>query len=168
MNSFKAAQDVRKWPESLQPIVHWFIPSCQKLRTEFDKCDALIKPALKQRRDDKKTRIARGLEPEEHNDVMDWLEKTTNGQPYDATAAHLTFGMAGIGSSTDIAVKVLYNLCDQPKLMDDLRKEIIEVKSVNEWGKKAFSQLKLMDSVMKETQRLEPLTMGKYSLRTRS
>lgn len=161
-NTQKASYDLRKWPRLLRPLVHWFIPSCQDLRADFAKCAALVTPVLEQRRRNKRERITQGLQPEEHLDAMEWLEQMANGRYYNFTAAHMTFAIAGIFSSTDTLIQVIYDLCGQPHLVEDLRKEIISVMSDGQWEKKSFHQLKLMDSVMKETQRLKPIAMGKW------
>ncbi|KFA45462.1 hypothetical protein S40293_10179 [Stachybotrys chartarum IBT 40293] len=158
-NTHKAADDLRQWPRLLRPLVHRFLPSCQVLRADLAKCAGIVTPVLEQRRRDKQARISQGLKPDVYNDAMEWLEEMNDGRPYDAVAAHLTFAIAGVFSSTDTLTQIIYDLCDQPQLVEDLRKEIVSVVSENCWDKKTLYQLKLMDSVMKETQRLKPIGM---------
>ncbi|KAI9147350.1 Cytochrome P450 monooxygenase adrA [Paramyrothecium foliicola] len=159
-NTHKASYDLRQWPRLLRPFAHQFLASCRDLRADFEKCAGLVMPVLEQRRREKQARIAKGLQPEEYLDAMEWLEQLTNGQPYNPTAAHMTFAIAGIFSSTDTLTQVIYDLCDQPKLVEDLRKEVISIRTGSQWDKKSLSQLKLMDSVMKETQRLKPIAIA--------
>ncbi|KAI9147005.1 Cytochrome P450 monooxygenase adrA [Paramyrothecium foliicola] len=158
-STFNAATSLRKWPDILHPVVHWFLPSCQAVRSNLAHCASIIAPAIEQRRRDRQALIANGLQPQEGRDGIDWLDEAADGQPYNATAAHMTFGMAGILSSSHTTVQILYDICDQPKLVEDLRDEIIKVLSNAQWDKKTFYNLKLMDSVMKESQRLGPITM---------
>ncbi|KAI9154746.1 Cytochrome P450 monooxygenase adrA [Paramyrothecium foliicola] len=155
-----AMHALSKWPRVMRPLAHWFLPSCKALRADFDKCAGLINPVLEERRRDKKARIAKGLKPKEYLDAMEWLEEMNSGKDYNPTAAHVTFAIAGIFSSTDTLTQVIYDLCGQPQLIEDLRKEIISVVSKGPWEKKSFFDLKLLDSVMKETQRLKPIAMA--------
>ncbi|KAJ5029007.1 cytochrome P450 [Bipolaris maydis] len=53
----------------------------------------------------------------------------------------------------------VYNdMLDNPRHVEDLRKEIIEVLTADGLSKAALSNLKLMDSALKETQRLTPVS----------
>jgi hypothetical protein len=60
-----------------------------------------------------------------------------------------------------LATQVIYDLAQNPDIIGPLRKEIIEVLTEGGWKKSSLYNLKLMDSVIKETQRLKPLECGK-------
>ncbi|KAF7169577.1 hypothetical protein CNMCM5623_002219 [Aspergillus felis] len=59
-------------------------------------------------------------------------------------------------NTSDFLTQVIYDLAARPELVEELRREIISVKQQYPWNKAAFFNLKLMDSVMKESQRLKP------------
>ncbi|KAH7556238.1 hypothetical protein BM1_06764 [Bipolaris maydis] len=52
----------------------------------------------------------------------------------------------------------MLHLASNPRHVEDLRKEIIEVLTADGLSKAALSNLKLMDSALKETQRLTPVS----------
>ena len=62
---------------------------------------------------------------------------------------------------TDLVTQVIYDLAQNPEIIEPLRKEIIDVLTEGGWKKTSLYNLKLMDSVIKETQRLKPLECGK-------
>lgn len=155
------AQELRLWPVVLRPIVHWFLPSCRALRKDLASCRRIVQPVLEQRKLDKQKRVSQGLKPEEYTDTMEWSEQVANGRPYDAAAVQIMLAIVGGHTMADGFSQILYDLCDQPQLVEDLRKEIVSVMGQGEWSKSSVYRLKLLDSVMKESQRLKPATLGK-------
>ncbi|KAG6288684.1 hypothetical protein E4U46_003091 [Claviceps purpurea] len=63
-------------------------------------------------------------------------------------------------SFTQAAFKVMLDIACNPELVEPLRKEIISVLGVAGWSKHSLYQLKLMDSVLKESQRLKPIAIA--------
>ena len=160
-NAGMASQVLRVFPAVLRPIAHWFVPSCRALRADLAKCREIVLPVLEKRRREKQARISQGLKPEKYTDAMEWFEVVAKGRPYDAAAMQIMLAAVGAHSSADAMAQVVFDLADKPKLVEDLRKEILEVMPDGEWTKQNIYALKLMDSVLKESQRLKPATMGK-------
>jgi hypothetical protein len=107
-------------------------------------------------------------EGDDHSDgdgegnMIEWAEEMAKGATYDAALLQMKVSLASIHTTSDLVTQTLFNLCSRPELVDDLRKEIIEVIGQQGWVKPALYQLKLMDSVLKETQRLKPISIGSY------
>lgn len=93
---------------------------------------------------------------------MEWMEECARGRSYDPTIAQLTFSLAAVHTTTDMLTQVIYDLCDQPDLVQALRDEAIEVLREDGWKKTALYKMKLMDSVLKESQRLKPTSIGQH------
>lgn len=74
----------------------------------------------------------------------------------------LILSVAAIHTTTDLLTEVMLNLVQNPALFDDLRREISEVLKAEGWKKTALYNLKLLDSVIKESQRRRPVGMGTY------
>lgn len=162
MDGIVAGQDLRLWPKMLRPYVHWFIPSCRKVREEVAACRALIDPVQEKRRKAKAARAAAGLEPEEYLDGIEWLEQSAKGRDYDPATSQLMLSMAGNFSGSDALTQVIFDLCEQPQLVEDLRKEVISVMKESQWNKSSIYKLRLMDSVLKESQRVKPAAVGMF------
>jgi cytochrome P450 len=163
VDAINAAQELRVWPMMMRSWVHWFLPSCRKLRADLAECNDLVNPVLEKRRLDKESRAAQGLEPEEYLDAMEWMEQAAKGRPYDAAISQVMMAMAANFSGSDALTQILFDLCGHPKLVEDLREEIVSVMTENKWNKSTIYKLTLMDSVLKESQRIKPAAVGQYS-----
>ncbi|OQE38567.1 hypothetical protein PENCOP_c008G00750 [Penicillium coprophilum] len=149
---------LHKCPAVLRPVLHWLLPPCQKLRREIGTARKLIDRSLEKSRKSPQT---------ERFSSVAWIDAFASGNKYDAAMVQLRLANASIHSSADLLVKVLINLSDQPGLIQDLRDEIISVLGENGWRSSTLNQLKLLDSVLKESQRLHPVTTGSFSRFTR-
>ncbi|KAJ5155044.1 uncharacterized protein N7500_010483 [Penicillium coprophilum] len=149
---------LHKCPAVLRPVLHWLLPPCQKLRREIGTARKLIDSSLE---------ISRKNPQTEKFSSVAWIDAFASGKKYDAAMVQLRLANASIHSSADLLVKVLINLSDQPGLIQDLREEIISVLGENGWRSSTLNQLKLVDSVLKESQRLHPVTTGSFSRFTR-
>lgn len=66
-----------------------------------------------------------------------------------------------IHTTSDLMSEVMTQLARHPEVFEPLRNEVIEVLSRDGLKKTALYNLKLMDSVIKECQRIKPVTIGK-------
>jgi cytochrome P450 len=142
---------LHKCPAVLRPVLHWFLPPCQKLRRQIRTARTLIDSTLKESR--------KNPHNEKFSSVA-WVDAFASGNKYDAAMVQLRLANASIHSSADLLTKVLINLCEQPDLIQDLRDEVISALGENGWRASTLNQLKLLDSVLKESQRLHPITTG--------
>jgi hypothetical protein len=94
-------------------------------------------------------------------DFFQWFKESSRGDWYDELILNLRISFASMHGLCDQLVKVLLRLCDDPQLADELRKEIIAVHAAHGWSKMTLYHLKLMDSVLKEVQRVDPILFGK-------
>ncbi|KUL83712.1 hypothetical protein ZTR_07519 [Talaromyces verruculosus] len=147
-----AVNELRRWPRSLIPLVHWLHPQVKATRALLNEARALLQPIHEKR--------AREIDadPATQTDALGWFEEVAERQPYDPTVAQLTFAVAAIHSTTDLLCQVLIDLASHPDIIQELRKELVDVLTREGWQQSAFGHLKLMDSVMKESQRLKPIS----------
>ncbi|KAK3986097.1 cytochrome P450 [Cladorrhinum sp. PSN332] len=70
----------------------------------------------------------------------------------------LSLSMASVHTTSDLTSNIVLQLCRHPEVIEPLLKEIREVRDQDgKMSKTSLYQMKLADSVMKETQRLKPL-----------
>lgn len=50
VSGFRAAEKLRLWPALLRPLVHWFLPSCQRARADVAEARRIISKVLEDRR----------------------------------------------------------------------------------------------------------------------
>ncbi|KAM0281161.1 hypothetical protein ACHAO9_010849 [Fusarium lateritium] len=159
VDSFIAAYILRIFPKPLRHIAHWFVPQCQRIRQQFADSKKLIMPVIQARRTLRERMQVEGKPTPDFNDAIDWLDHEAKGEPYDEASCQLGLSMAAIHTTTDLIVESIQNIMLHPELVEDLRKEIVQVLGAQGWKKTSLYNLKLVDSVVKESQRLRPAGM---------
>ncbi|KAK4246332.1 cytochrome P450 [Corynascus novoguineensis] len=151
VNGFRAAEELRLWPAPLRNLVHWFVPSCRRARADVAEARRVISGLLEKRRLQKQ----RG-EKVEYEDAVEWFEREARGREYDPTVAQLTLSFAAIHTTTELVTQVMTDICRNPEILDDLRREMVEILRDGGWKKASLYNMKLLDSVIKESLRLKP------------
>lgn len=122
----------------------------------------MVNEVLKKRAASQAERLRQGLDPETFADGLQWWQELS-GPPCDPACLQLALIVSAVHSTIDLLSQTILNLAERPELVDELRQEIIAVRESQPWGKAAFYKLGLMDSVLKETQRIKPVSIGGYS-----
>ncbi|KAF1921226.1 cytochrome P450 monooxygenase [Ampelomyces quisqualis] len=159
--AFRAVEELRKWPTLLHPVVMWFLPNCTAARGLVKQTRDIITPVLQKRRGMKAQAAATG-DKVVFNDAISWLEAVAEEKSvrYDPACAQLSLSTAALHSTTDFFTQVTLDIAKDPSLIDALRAEIITVLGNGTWTKNSLYNLKLMDSVLKESQRLKPIAIA--------
>ncbi|KAL5339004.1 cytochrome P450 [Aspergillus crustosus] len=141
------------------PIVHWFLPSCRALRTAVRSARPLVGKVLEARRKETKQTQKPGKKQGESNDALSWIDGVAgeSGARYDPTLTQLRLAYAAVHTTSDMMMKVIVAICEHEELIQPLRDEIVAVVKEHGWTEAALAKMVLLDSVLKETQRLEPL-----------
>ncbi|KAI6353554.1 hypothetical protein MCOR25_008936 [Pyricularia grisea] len=154
---FREASKMNIVPWVLRPLVHWFIPGVQELRDYMTKARSLITPLVEKRRQLKAEAAARGEPVPRFDDCIEWADEETNGELYDPVLVQLGMSVAAIDTTTDLLSRVVLDLASRPELVEELRAEVTSVLRADGWKKTALYNMRLMDSAIKESQRLKPL-----------
>ncbi|KAI1149500.1 cytochrome P450 [Nemania diffusa] len=159
INTMHAVKKLRLFPKFSRRFVHWFLPECRLVRRLLNEARAIIQEVIDKRRAEKIAAAREGRPIPCPNDAIEWAEEESKNDPYDPAVYQIGLSMAAIHTTSDLLNQTLQNLVQRPELIRDLRKEIIEVLQAEGMTKTALFNLKLMDSVLKETQRLKPIKM---------
>ncbi|KAM4055321.1 cytochrome p450 [Hirsutella rhossiliensis] len=138
-------------------LVHWFLPRCIKLRQQYNRAATVIAPILKKRRE--QIDLAEKGLGKMPNDAVGWMHEVSKGRKYDPVGVQLGLSIVALHTSSDLLGHVLGNLCKHPEYIDRLREEALEVLGEHGWHKTSLYKLKLMDSVLNESQRVVPASM---------
>ncbi|KAL2845893.1 cytochrome P450 [Aspergillus pseudoustus] len=152
-SSLAAASELHVWPKALQPIIHWFLPSCQRVRADLRHTCKVLEAAIKRQ---KLSNKSKGNDVAEGTSLFYYLDHISKKAPKNRTHLAIFLSMTGSHTTSMLLTSVLANICEHPTISDELRKEIIEVVGEYGWTKQSMEKLRLMDSVMKETLRLLP------------
>ncbi|THC99150.1 hypothetical protein EYZ11_001401 [Aspergillus tanneri] len=160
-DGFHAARNLRLWPAILRPWVHWFMPSMQRLRKHIVVANEIIQREMHRRDMIRQGKVLENDHSRMHEDALDWLAEVANGRPLNMTRSQISMSLAAIHTSSNLVLNIMYDLIAYPEYIQPLRDEIKAV--LEEDGvlkKSSLLKMKKLDSVMKETQRLNPVSLA--------
>jgi len=156
-DGFVGAQKIKRYPTFLRPLVSYFIPELWRIRRHYQIAREAIVPILKSREGQHPT--------EKPSDFLQWMTDDAKG---DETGHEfiadilLKMSFAALHTSAATPMQLIYDLCSMPKYIDPLRQEIEDLlASRSPTDKQALMKLPRLDSFMKESQRFNPLLLGK-------
>lgn len=161
IDAFLAARDLRLWPNFSQRLVHWFLPSARRLRHHTVIATQIVEAEIEKRKLEKAGKIPEEDPPRTHADAIDWFTEVAAGRPYNIPRTQIGLSLAAIHTTSNLLTNVMYDLTAYPEHIQPLRDEIKAI--VEEDGvlkKTSLTKMKKMDSVMKESQRLNAASIG--------
>lgn len=156
---FMAARELRFFPKAVRHTASKFIPRCRKTRGQILKAQKMIEGLLAKQKGQAKKPDNKTSAPT----CFEWLTNRAQGSPEVVTALFLGLCIVSYDTITEQLSLALCNMSQHPQLIDDLRDEIKQVER-DGLNKQSIQNMSLMDSVLKETQRLGPPSCGNYSL----
>lgn len=114
-----------------------------------------------QRRDKIKADAAKEGRTVVYNDCIEWFAREYKGN-YDPAIEQMTLTLVANHTTADLTQQAMLDIAAHPYLFKPLREEIIRVLSTDGLKKTSLYKLKLMDSVLKETQRMKPVMICKF------
>ncbi|KAJ1325322.1 cytochrome P450 monooxygenase 2 [Microdochium nivale] len=156
INSLVAAQELRRYPTWMRRFANaWLVPQCHLIRQQLADANRLIGRVLEDRR--VRRRDGKG-ETERVPNAIDWFEEESAGAPYDAGRLQVMLSTVATHTTTDLLSETMLRLVQEPDFIEELRAEIKSVLlAEGAWTKNALFNLKLVDSALKEAQRLRPI-----------
>ncbi|KXG49543.1 Cytochrome P450 [Penicillium griseofulvum] len=155
INTFMGVRSLRAWPAFLRPLVHWFLPELRKCRQQLRLARLILQPIF-DRRGYGKSRSISPDKVEKCEDTIRWLEEIAAGRPYDAAAAQIAFAISAMHTTSELLKQTLLDICMHPELIPVLRDEAQKAVEESGWTTAAVFKMQLLDSAVKETQRLKP------------
>lgn len=156
----RAAEALRLWPKMVRPIVALFLESTRTLQREVQAARDIMMPILEKRRKDKVAASKAGITLKPNDDAMQWMEDIANARPYDPAVMQLALATAAILTTTDFLTQALFDLVGREGVISELREEMLNVLREDGMKKTAMYKLQLLDSCLKESQRLKPIALG--------
>lgn len=159
VDSVQASEALRKWPAALRPIMVHILPVCRKLKAELDEATSLIDAVLQQRQLEKNAALQAGKAPRRYMDAFEWMAEhySEMNVPCDPVMVQLALAVTGIHTTTDMLTQFLYDIVANDELVGSLRDEVVRVVKQEGLTLSALNKMRLMDSCLKESQRLKPV-----------
>lgn len=155
-SAFMCAHELRGWPGFTRRIVHWFLPSAKVVREALVPCRRILNPVVERRKALQAEALAKGEPAPVFDDSLTWFEKEY-GSNYDPAIAQITLSTVAIDTTADLLQAAMHQLARHPEFIRPLRDEIVQVLGKQGLQKVALYNLKLMDAVLKESQRMKPI-----------
>ncbi|KAI0568871.1 CypX Cytochrome P450, partial [Pyrenophora tritici-repentis] len=156
VQSFEAASLMTVCPGAFKFLMPRFSKKCKNVLAIYNEARDILEPVLEYRRQLKAEAKRRGMSIPIYNDAIEWAEIESRGRPYSPVDCQLNLSFGAIHTSSALLTQVLTRLSNEPHLITPLRQEIIEVLKAEGMNKNSLYDLKLMDSALKETQRIKP------------
>ncbi|KAF6843909.1 trichothecene c-8 hydroxylase [Colletotrichum musicola] len=160
--AFSIGWELSHWPRWSRPYVHWFLPGCWEVRRLLTEARRVLKPHLDRRDARKAEALARGEKGVIFDDSIEWIEDVKGGRYFDPAIEQISLSVVAIHTTSDLLQQTMIDLVRNQHLIEPLREECIRVLSAEGLKKTALYNLKLMDSVIKETQRLKPVLLSTW------
>ena len=163
IDMFIAAAVIRLAHLFSRKVLHYYLPPCRKLRALKAEVRRRIYSVLEKRRRIERTNCAADRPVLPYNDTLEWGEKEakTRNVTLDQATFQLGMSMAAAHTTSDLFAQVMLDLAQHPEMFQPLREEIIRSDRGGGWTKSSVYDKKLLDSVIKESQRMKPLSSRK-------
>jgi cytochrome P450 len=149
-------------PSAFKFLIPWFSNDAQAVSRKLNDARAILNAILEERRQIKGEAKRMGKTAPKFDDMLEWLEEESQGDRYDPATYQMLLSFAAIHTSSDLLSDTMVRLANEPHLISEIREEIVQVISTEGLTKAALSNLKLMDSALKETQRIKPGAFREY------
>ncbi|KAI1344563.1 ent-kaurene oxidase [Xylariaceae sp. FL0016] len=152
----QASAELKRRPGWMRPLFARILPEFSRLTQHRKNMQKFLRPVVEERRE-----LLRKGEPLP-DDTLSWMLQATEKSGIvdiaDLTNMQLLLTMAAIHTTTLSATILLYDLVVRPEIVQELRSEVTKVLEAHDgiMTPRALFDMKLMDSVMRESQRLSP------------
>ncbi|KAI0178730.1 putative cytochrome P450 [Hypoxylon sp. FL1284] len=158
-------EKLKQWHPYLRPIAQYFVPEMTRIRGDHQHALELLLPELNRR-------LAERANPDAspRNDMIQWMQeraRRTGDKSFDdkelANLQMLT-ATAAIHTTRLAIIHALYDLAARPEYVEPLRNEILAVTKDSKGilQKQHLTQMRMLDSFMKESQRHNPPSVATF------
>ncbi|KAG6009125.1 hypothetical protein E4U21_003194 [Claviceps maximensis] len=152
--AFEAMEKMLVWPSPLRPIISRFLPTCRRAASLIKDARDCMAPVLERRQ---RERASGNYVP--YDDAIEWFEASANGEKQDPVHAQLILSAAAIFTTTDLLSQTVGDLAVHQDFIEPLREEVVRHLVEDGWKKTTLYNMKLLDSCIKESQRMKPMSL---------
>ncbi|KAF5848898.1 hypothetical protein GGP41_010013 [Bipolaris sorokiniana] len=150
---FTAVNELHEYPAWSRRIVQRFLPNAISCRKYVAQARKIIKEVINKREKEVENAKLKGDPLPQYNDALAWAQ-AASGPKADAGDIQLSLAMAAFFTTSEQFRQVLIDVASHPELVEPLRKEVSQQISTHGITTAATNNMVLLDSVLKESQRL--------------
>ena len=160
MDTFIAAIIMRNVPALIRPLMQWILPHNIKIRKQLRDASKLIAPEVEQRQacssPGKTQATSKSLSD---TTSVEWMTEIAQGRPIEWGPQQLCLLIASVGTTGMTTSRAIVDLCTHSEVVQPLREELVRVLQEHKgWNKAALYNMKLLDSFLKESTRVHPVS----------
>ena len=151
---------LRQFPQWLHPVIAPLIPSTRNVQKNLRLATEVLVPIIEGRQ------VSQAKGEEKPDDVLQWLMDTAEAEepgvndPARLTRWMLLIVLGAAHTTTMAGTHAVYDLTAHPEYLEPLREEVSsQLREEKGWNKTVLSKMKMMDSFLKESQRLSPASL---------
>lgn len=148
-----AGYELRAFPKWARCWVAPFLPNCRRLQFLFKRINTLLEP-LKEKLDKQSL-------DSDAQDPLSFLHQKMEGRSDELASMLIALCLVSYDGGGELFTHVLHSVFTNDQLVNDLRSEIVTVVGKEGFNRNTLQKLVLMDSVLKETQRMHPESVRK-------
>ncbi|KAL5866622.1 hypothetical protein ACKVWC_010515 [Pyricularia oryzae] len=163
---FTGVAELGTYPAWARSIVHWFLPNVKTCRKLLPRARVIIGQVAAAREKEAAAARREGRPAPEYNDALEWVRAVSGGE-VDPAEAQLCLAMAAFFTTAELLRVLLIEVARHPEYVDELREEISTQISKHGLSVAGINGMVLLDSFMKESQRLNsgPVVLERVALR---
>ena len=166
---FMGGQQLKSWHPLLRPLMFRLLAPMRRLEKMKATARRLLFPVLRAR---EASRLCEGSSYKPPMDTITWMQERSAHIPTfnfrEQSHIQLIIGLAAIHTTGMALTHMLTDLAAYPSYVPALREEIYNVMTQNDGHltRTSLSHLRLLDSFMKESQRLSPIALTFFTRKT--
>ncbi|KAM7199183.1 cytochrome P450 [Rhypophila sp. PSN 637] len=150
VDAFMGAKELGRYPWGVRHVMQWFNPRATRVRQSMREAYKILVPILEKR-------PASQPGPD---DAIEWNRQLAGSRKYDEVVAQVGLALAAIHTTGDLLFKSLSKIAEHwDDIITPLREEIISAVSTHGLNKTGVYHMQLLDSILKETQRLDGVAL---------
>ncbi|KAI2621578.1 cytochrome P450 monooxygenase [Xylaria nigripes] len=153
VDGFIGSQKLKKIPTFLRPVAALFMPEIRKIAGHYRMAEMASIPLINER---KRT-------GDKASDLLFWMDEQAQGPETDPkflASILLKVSFAAIHTSAAAPSQLIFDLCQYPEYIPLLRQEYESLlDGEGRLSKQSYLQMPKLDSIMKESQRFNPLLL---------
>jgi hypothetical protein len=131
---FVAIFRLRGWPSVMRPVLCWVLPECRLAQRHVREAKRLAEPQVGKRLKLRDDAIAKGVPAKSLPDVFSWMLEMAKGREMFFAETQLSLSMAAIHTTTEMTMRCIIAICDNPEIQQPLREEMITVLKTEGWA----------------------------------
>ncbi|KAI1367956.1 cytochrome P450 [Xylaria arbuscula] len=150
MDVFLISTALRPYPAILRPFIAHWLSSVKRMQNHLRIAQELFAPVFA-------GRVSGNSNSSKDYSVLEWMARSAQGKDRDPqilVKKLLFLTLAAIHTSTMSITHALFDLCEHGECIEPLRREIEMSVGTHGWTLAAINNMKLLDSFLKESQRI--------------